>query len=126
MSAQPSQLLIDAQPCAGGDVPLDAACAGAMRLQLAGQTDLAAQLYGAILRQDPRHHAANYCFGMLQVQSQRPAEGIPHLLAALETKPEQQDYWLGLLEALLLAGRIAEAESTLALGREHGLAGASV
>ncbi len=126
MSAEPSQLLMDAQPAAAGDVPLDAACAGAMRLQLAGQTDLAAQLYGAILRQDPRHHAANYCFGMLQVQSQRPAEGIPHLLTALDAKPDQQDYWLGLLEALRLSGRIAEAHSTLALGRDHGLAGPSV
>jgi predicted O-linked N-acetylglucosamine transferase (SPINDLY family) len=97
-----------------------------MQLQLAGQSAGAEELYAAILREDPGHHPANYCLGMLRIQARRPCDALPFLLAALESKPEQRDYWLGLLEALLLAGRLDEASSYLALARQHGLAGAQV
>jgi predicted O-linked N-acetylglucosamine transferase (SPINDLY family) len=105
---------------------LDAACAEATELQLAGQLELAEQLYRAILQAEPQHAAANYCFGMLHVQSLRPASGLPHLLAALQSNPSVSEYWLGYLEALLLADQTDEARSTLALGREHGLGGAAI
>lgn len=101
----------------------DTSCAEAMRLQLAGDLNQAEKLYRTALEADPRHAAANYCIGMLKVQLQQPAEGLPHLLAALESKPETFDYWLGYLEALLQAGRSDEAASTLTLARQHGLAG---
>jgi len=105
---------------------LDAACGKAMDLQLAGRLAPAEQIYRGILRAEPRHAVANHCLGMLHVQMHRPAEGLPHLLAALESKPEISDYWLGYLEALLLVARTEDAKNTLALGRLHGLAGAAV
>ena len=105
---------------------LDADCARAMQLQLAGQLDLAGQIYRTILQAEPQHAAANHCLGMLHVQAQRPAEGLPNLIAALQAKPEMSDYWLGLLEALTLADQLDAARNTLAVGRQHGLAGASV
>src|SRR5580658_6700382 len=97
-----------------------------MRLQLAGDLDQAEKLYRTVLEADPRHAAASYCIGMLKVQRQQPAEGLPHLLAALESNPETFDYWLGYLEALLQAGRTDEAASTLTLARQHGLSGPPV
>jgi len=105
---------------------LEAACGKAMELQLAGQLDLAGQLYGAILQAVPQHPVANYCLGMLRVQSQRPSESLPFLMTALQSKPDVPDYWLGYLEALTLAGQTDEALRTLELGRQHGLAGAAV
>src|SRR5579863_5118235 len=105
---------------------LDESCARAMGHQLAGALDLAAQSYRAILQAAPQHAAANHCLGMLLVQSQRPAEGLPYLIAALAVDPQVADYWLGYLEALLLAGRTGEARDTLALARQHGLQGRSV
>ena len=105
---------------------LDSACARAMELQLAGKLDLAEQLYRAILQAEPGHAAANYCIGMLHMQSKRGAESLAYLKAALELKPEISDYWLGYLEALMLAGQTTEATGMLALGRQHGLAGAAV
>lgn len=105
---------------------LDAACGKAMHLQLAGQTDLAGQLYGAILQAAPRHSMANYCMGMLHVHTKQPDGGLPYLITALEIEPQSPEYWLGLLEALTIAGRTDEARSTLALAREHGLAGEAV
>ena len=118
-------------PAAGGTphpelAKLDAACAKGTELQLAGQLDLAEQLYRAVLKAEPRHAAANYCLGMLALQSRRPLEALPHLSAALEASPQTSEYWLGYLEGLLAADRVEEAESTLALGRTHGLCGTAV
>jgi predicted O-linked N-acetylglucosamine transferase (SPINDLY family) len=104
----------------------DEECARAMELQLIGQLDLAGQIYRAILQEQPQHAAANHCLGMLHVQWRRPAEGLPNLIAALQAKPEVSAYWLGLLEALILAGQLDAAQNTLAVGRQHGLAGAAV
>jgi predicted O-linked N-acetylglucosamine transferase (SPINDLY family) len=106
--------------------PLDDACSNAMSLQLNGRLDLAEQLYRAILQAEPKHAAANYCIGMLHVQIRRPADGLPFLRIALESNPQIHDYWLGYLEALMLAGQTSEAKGTLALGRQHGLAGVAV
>lgn len=94
-----------------------------MDLQIAGRLDLAEQMYHAILQSEPKHATANYCFGMLKLQLRRPAEGLTYLMTALEASPAVPDYWLGYLEALLLADRTEEARQTLALARRHGLAG---
>ncbi len=94
-----------------------------MQLQVAGRSDLAEPIYRSILDLQPTHGTANYCMGMLLVQARRPADGLAHLLAAINAKPEIPDYWLGYLEALLLLGERTEAASTLALARQHGLAG---
>jgi predicted O-linked N-acetylglucosamine transferase (SPINDLY family) len=104
----------------------DALCSEAMSLQLAGLLDLAEGLYRGILQTSPAHAAANYCLGMLHVQKQRPADGLPFLLAALQSDPTSADYWLGYLEGLLLLDRAGDAQATLALGRQHGLGGAAV
>jgi predicted O-linked N-acetylglucosamine transferase (SPINDLY family) len=105
---------------------LDDMCSQAMDLQLAGRLELAEQLYRRILQAEPKHATANHCIGMLNVQMRRPSDGLPQLLAALELNPKNPDYWLGYLEALLLAGQTDDAKETLALGLHHGLAGAAV
>ncbi len=113
-------------PAAARTAALNDACAAATTRHLAGELDLAAQVYREILQADPQHAAANHCLGMLLVQSKRPSEAVPHLLAALSVDPRVADYWLGYLEALRLAGRAEEAKSALALARRHGLAGRPV
>jgi predicted O-linked N-acetylglucosamine transferase (SPINDLY family) len=97
-----------------------------MNHQIAGRLDVAEKSYREILLIEPRHAAANHCIGMLCVQLQRPAAGLPHLLAALEENPQSSDYWLGYMEALLSDGRTAEAHDALDLGKQHGLEGRAV
>lgn len=104
----------------------DVLCGEAMNLQLAGRLDLAEELYRRILQAEPAHAAANYCVGMLHVQQRQPREGLPFLLAALQSDPTTSDYWLGYLEGLLLADQAGEAQAALALGRQHGLTGPAV
>ena len=105
---------------------LDAACANGIELQLTGQLDLAGEIYASILHSAPDHAPANYCLGMLHIQSQRPADGLPYLKAALQAQVGVADYWLGYLEALLLTGQTNTARSILALARRQGIEGAAV
>jgi predicted O-linked N-acetylglucosamine transferase (SPINDLY family) len=111
---------------AHADATADDACGKAMNFQLAGHLDRAAQLYRAVLEAQPAHAVANHCLGMLNLQLERPADGLPFLLAALTEHPEIPDYWLGYLEALLQAGQLDAAQEALALGRQHGLSGRAV
>jgi tetratricopeptide (TPR) repeat protein len=105
---------------------LDDACGNAMKLQIAGQLQLAEQSYRSILQANPTHAVANHCLGMLHLQLQRPSEGLPFLLNALNAHPEIPDYWLGYLEALFQSGQLDAAKEALALGRQHGLSGEAV
>lgn len=105
---------------------LDERFAQAVQYQLAGQLDRAEQIYRTILDAHPRHAGANHCIGMLRVHSKRPADGLPFLFAALQSNPQIPDYWLGYLEALLLAGQIDSANTALELARQHGLTGPEV
>jgi predicted O-linked N-acetylglucosamine transferase (SPINDLY family) len=118
-------MMSPAQQLPGAPAELDDACGNAMNLQLTGRADLAEQIYAAILHAAPTHAVANHCMGMLNVQLQRPANGLPYLRAALNADPEVPDYWLGYVEALLQAGEIEGAIETLTLARQHGLAGAA-
>ncbi len=104
----------------------DEQCAAAMRWQFAGDWERAEDGYRRILAGEPGHAAANYCLGMLKVQQREPALALPHLLQALQTQPEESNYWLGCVETLLLLGRPEEATSTLALARQRGLEGPAV
>jgi predicted O-linked N-acetylglucosamine transferase (SPINDLY family) len=97
-----------------------------MNLQLAGHLLPAAKIYQSILEVEPRHAVANHCLGMIQLQLQRPLDGIPFLLLAVNEQPEMPSYWLGYLEALVQAGRLDAAMEALDLGRQHGLSGKSV
>ncbi len=117
--------LSDSGP-AGPAQGVDRLCGEAMQLQIGGEIERAEQLYREILRDHPDHAAANYCFGMLNVQLGRTPDALPYLLAAIEAQPQVPDYWLGYLEALLLLGRNAEAKATLELGVRRGLAGREV
>ena len=96
-----------------------------MAHQIAGRLKEAESIFSAVLERRPAHATANYCLGMLYVQSRRLVDGLPHLLAALNEKPDIAEYWLGYLDALLLLGEPHRAAQTLASGRQHGLAGSA-
>jgi predicted O-linked N-acetylglucosamine transferase (SPINDLY family) len=97
-----------------------------MDLQIAGHLDLAERLYRSILDAQPGHAGAHHGLGLLEIRLRRPADGMSHLLKALEANPEIPDYWLGYLEGLRLTGDVEGAAAALALGRQHGLSGKSV
>ena len=92
----------------------------------AGQLQDAERLYRAILQSQPVHPDANHNLGVLAIQVQQPAAGLPHLKAALEANPNQGQYWLSYIEALIQTGQTDAARQMLEQGRQRGLQGDAV
>lgn len=105
---------------------LDNACDKAIAFHGAGQLAAAEEIYRAILQAQPRHAVANYQLGLLLLQLSQAVAALPFFLTALEVNPETADYWLAYIEALVQVGQLESAQDTLALGQQHGLAGAAV
>ena len=89
----------------------------------AGRLAEAGQLYRDILQVQSEHALANHNLGVLLLQTQQPAEGLPYLENALAANPESERYWLSYIDALEQAGHTEQAREMLAFAREHGLEG---
>ncbi|WP_300317543.1 tetratricopeptide repeat protein [Accumulibacter sp.] len=116
----------DGLSATGLDELLAQALGKAVACQQAGQLSEAGQLYRAILGAQPGHPQANHKLGLLAMQEQQPTEGLKYLNAALEARPEEAQYWLSYIDALLLTGQDDAACQLLALGQQHGLRGDAV
>src|SRR5665647_3237802 len=77
----------------------------AVNHQQSGQIEEAETLYRGILQGQPNHPEANHSLGVLAVQAKQAGAGLPYFAAALEAKPEQQQYWLSYIDALLRSFR---------------------
>jgi tetratricopeptide (TPR) repeat protein len=89
----------------------------------AGLLQDAERLYRAILQEQPQHPDANHNLGVLAVQVRQPAAALPHFKAALEANPNQGQYWLSYIDALIQTGQTETAREALAQGRRQGLQG---
>ena len=92
----------------------------------AGQVQEAEKLYLSILDILPNHPDANYHLGLLKLQERHPSFGLPYLEAALAASPEQEQYWLAYIDALIHDDQLETAQQVLELGRQHGLQGDAV
>jgi tetratricopeptide (TPR) repeat protein len=92
----------------------------------AGRLQDAERLYRAILQAQPQHPDANHNLGVLAVQVKKPAAGLPYFKAALEANPNQGQYWLSYIDALIQTGQMDVARKVLVQGRQRGLQGNAV
>ncbi len=98
----------------------------AIELHQAGNLMEAGLLYKSILESQPSHPEANHHLGVIAVQAEQPAAGLPYFMAALDSDPSCSAYWLDYIDALLRSGQIEDARSILDLARQHGLKGDGV
>ncbi len=98
----------------------------AITFHQAGQLQEAGECYLAILQNQPSHPEANYNLGMLAVQANLPAAGLPYFTAALDADPARGQYWISYIDALLQADQREDARKILALARQQGLEGEEV
>lgn len=89
----------------------------------AGRAQDAERFYRAVLQADPKHAEANHNLGILAVQARQPAASLPHFKAALEANPNQGQFWLSYMNALIQAGQLDVARKTFAQVRQMGLRG---
>ena len=93
--------------------------------QQAGQSQDAEKLYLAILQTQPDHPEANYNLGIMVLQMSQPADALPYLEVAWKAKPEQEQYRLSYIDALIRSGQSEFAQQLLEQPVRHGLQGAT-
>jgi len=107
-------------------MPLDTTLQQAVAHHQAGRLQEAEQLYRAILQIQPNHPDASHNLGVIAVQVGKPAAGLPHLKAALDANPNQDQYWLSYIDALIQAFQTHAAREVLEQGLQRGLQGEAV
>ena len=105
---------------------IDALVAEAVQLQKSGQTQAAAVLYQAVLKENPGHPDSLHNLGVIALAQGEGDKALAYLQGALEGEPARAAFWLSLLEAFLQLGRLPEAVELLDKGRQHGLNGDAV
>ncbi|SFU23459.1 O-linked N-acetylglucosamine transferase family protein [Paraburkholderia aspalathi] len=91
-----------------------------------GEFSDAEALYLAILEAKPGHADVSYNLGVLCVQTARPADALPHFELALGAAPQNGQYWIAYVSALVDAGETAAAWLALEIGQKQGLKGPAV
>jgi predicted O-linked N-acetylglucosamine transferase (SPINDLY family) len=88
--------------------------------------DEAAALYAIVLEADRDHVDANYHIGVLYMQTDRPAEAVPHFEAVLGHTPNFAQLWVYYFNALTASNQIEAARVALDLARQCGVPGDAI
>ena len=92
----------------------------------AGKLQDAEALYRAILQTQPNHPDANHNLGVMAVSLNKTEAALPHFKIALEANPNQGQFWLSYVDALIKEKQFDNARNVLEQGKMQGLAGENV
>ena len=98
----------------------------AVKAHKSGDVQAAERLYRSILEIDAAHPDANHNLGVLIVHTQDAKDALPYLKAALQANPQQMQFWLSAIDALIRTDQIEVAGNLLKQGQEKGLKGEQV
>ena len=94
-----------------------------VRMHMAGEFDLASQLYGSVIKLQPNHADANHNMGVLTVGVGTFQEGLPFFKTALEANPSNPNFWLSYIDALVQLERLVDAKAVFDQAKERGAEG---
>jgi len=86
-----------------------------------GQLEQAATLYQEVLNIQPDNAEANYRLGIVAFNLHGVNEAIPLLEKAVQSKPEDEQYWVTYIDALTQSADVATVLEALELGQKFGL-----
>jgi tetratricopeptide (TPR) repeat protein len=98
----------------------------AVEAHKAGKLQHAEALYRAILQAQPKHPDANHNLGVLAVSLNKTEDALPLFKIALEANPNQGQFWLSYVEALIKEEQFENARNVLEEGKKRGLKGEKV
>ena len=98
----------------------------AVTFHQAEQLDDATRLYRDILLRSPLQPNANHNLGVIALERNEIDASLNLFRTALESTPDEPQYWTSYIDALLRAGQIDYAEQVLAHGIEGGLEGVAI
>ena len=108
------------------ELTIEQALQRAVEAHKAGKLQDAEALYRAILRAQPKHPDANHNLGVLAVSLNKTEAAIPLFKVALEANPNQGQFWLSYIDALIKEKQFEDAKNLLEQGKKRGLAGERV
>jgi tetratricopeptide (TPR) repeat protein len=83
----------------------------------------AERLYRAVLQIQPYHADANHNLGVIAIQVKQSTAALPYFKAALEANPNENQFWLSYIDALIQAGQIDTARLVVLQSQSRGLSG---
>jgi dTDP-4-amino-4,6-dideoxygalactose transaminase/predicted O-linked N-acetylglucosamine transferase (SPINDLY family) len=98
----------------------------AVSLHQAGHTHEATRLYRDILLEQPNQPNANYNLGVLALEDRHADTSLSYFKAALEADPQEKQYWLSYIKALIQARHYEDAQLVLSYGLKAGLSDTEV
>ena len=84
---------------------------GAVAAHQAGELDEAVRLYGIVLDAQPRNPVANYNLGVLSVGIQNLRAALVLFKNAIDSNPDEKQYWVSYIDALKRDGQLEKAEA---------------
>jgi len=93
----------------------------AIKHQGAGQIEQAEALYHEILSIQANHAEANHNLGVIEAHLKGAQAALPWLEVAVQVKPENEQYWVSYIDAIMQSSPIDAAISALELGQKYGL-----
>ena len=93
----------------------------AQQHEVEGQFEQAAVLYQEVLGIQPDNAEANYRLGIVMFNLHGVNEAIPLLEKAVQAKPEDEQYWVTYIDALMQSADVATVLEALELGQKFGL-----
>ena len=94
-----------------------------VEMHVAGQFDLAGQLYETVLKLQPDHADANHNMGLLKLDIGDDLEALPYLQTALQADISVAQFWLSYTKALIKLEKFDEVARILDLAKENGIEG---
>ena len=94
-----------------------------VELHIAGEFELAGQLYGSVIELQPEHADANHNMGLLKIDTGKDLEALPYLQTALQADTSIVQFWLSYIQLLIKLNRVEEASRILNLAKESGVEG---
>jgi tetratricopeptide (TPR) repeat protein len=108
------------------ELTIEKALQQALLAHKAGNFQDAEALYRAILQAQPKHPDANHNLGVLAVSLNKTEAALPLFKIALEANPNQEQFWLSYIDALIKENQFDNARNVLEQGKRRGLAGKKV
>ena len=90
-----------------------------VELHVAGEFDLASQLYHSVIKLQPNHADANHNMGLLKLDMGSDLEALPYLQTALQADNSIAQFWLSYIKALVKLEKLDEADRIVRLAVEN-------
>ena len=105
------------------ELTIEQALQRAVEAHKAGKLQDAESLYRAILQAQPNHPDANHNLGVMAVSLNKTEVALPLFKIALEANPNQGQFWLSYIDALIKEKQFDNARSVLTQVKKLGLSG---